>query len=305
MVNVPYHTNTMTEYYYLNSRNEPQGPHSLDELTSLMSEGRINPTTLVACKGATSWEPLGNILSRENIEPPVVTVSPGQIGTCPSCSQDLAAASTDGLLPIACPACGRALRPARPGIWANFRLAISNYFKISGRATRAEYWCFQLVNFIVIFALYAVMFAGMATGLIVRQLDEEGTEQAAEQVIDTAIGSGSIIIGLAVLLSSLAIILWSLFVLIPNITVTVRRLHDVGWSGWWILGYLLFCIFTQMPLFLLEASPENEPATALMVAFGLLWLLTFAYGIFMLVLMVLDSKRGSNAYGPSPKYPLG
>ncbi len=254
MVNVPNHTNTMTEYYYLNSRNEPQGPHNLDELTSLMSEGRINPTTLVACKGATSWEPLGNILSRENIEPPVVTVSPGQIGTCPSCAQDLAAASTDGLLPIVCPACGRALRPARPGIWANFRLAISNYFKISGRATRAEYWCFQLVNFIVIFALDAVMFAGTATGLIVggtraiMQIDEEGTEQTAEQAIDAAMGSGSIIIILAILLSCLAIILWSLFVFIPNITVTVRRLHDIGWSGWWILGYLLFCIFTQLPL---------------------------------------------------------
>jgi len=60
---------------------------------------------------------------------------------------------------------------------------------------------------------------------------------------------------------------FSLFVLIPSIAVTVRRLHDIGRTGWWILIYLL----------------------------------PFIGAIVMLVFMVLDSQPETNQYGPSPK----
>jgi len=61
--------------------------------------------------------------------------------------------------------------------------------------------------------------------------------------------------------------LYSLAVLIPSLAVTVRRLHDVGKSGWFILVGLI-------PLI------------------GSIWLL---------VLFCTDSKPGENQYGPSPK----
>lgn len=60
---------------------------------------------------------------------------------------------------------------------------------------------------------------------------------------------------------------FSLFVLIPSIAVTVRRLHDIGRTGWWILIYFLPLIGA----------------------------------IVMLVFMVLDSQPETNQYGPSPK----
>jgi uncharacterized membrane protein YhaH (DUF805 family) len=58
-----------------------------------------------------------------------------------------------------------------------------------------------------------------------------------------------------------------LFVFIPNLAVAVRRLHDTGKSGWMILVGLI-------PLI------------------GAIWLL---------VLLVTDSKPGTNLYGPNPK----
>jgi len=61
--------------------------------------------------------------------------------------------------------------------------------------------------------------------------------------------------------------LYSLGVLIPGLAVSVRRLHDIGKSGW-----MLLIVF--IPLV------------------GWIWLL---------VLMVTDSEPGENQYGPNPK----
>ena len=62
-------------------------------------------------------------------------------------------------------------------------------------------------------------------------------------------------------------ILYALAVLIPGLAVSFRRLHDVGKSGWMVL-------------------------IALIPIIGAIWLL---------VLMVIDSKPGENEYGPNPK----
>jgi uncharacterized membrane protein YhaH (DUF805 family) len=54
---------------------------------------------------------------------------------------------------------------------------------------------------------------------------------------------------------------------IPGLAVTVRRLHDTGRSGWWVLV-------------------------------GLIPVIGF---IILLVFMVLDSQPASNQWGPNPK----
>jgi uncharacterized membrane protein YhaH (DUF805 family) len=79
---------------------------------------------------------------------------------------------------------------------------IKNYAKFSGRASRSEFWFWQL--FIVL--------AGIAAA-----------------VADAAIGSnGSVIASL-----------WNLAVLIPSIAVAARRLHDIDRSGWWLLLFFV------------------------------------------------------------------
>ena len=62
-------------------------------------------------------------------------------------------------------------------------------------------------------------------------------------------------------------ILYGVAVLIPGLAVLFRRLHDVGKSGWMIL-------------------------IALIPLIGAIWLL---------ILLVTDSKPGENEYGPNPK----
>ena len=80
-----------------------------------------------------------------------------------------------------------------------------HYADFNGRARRKEFWMYNLFVMIGYFALYIV-------GIILAS-------------VSTTIGS--IVLGL-VGLAYLAI-------LIPTIAVYVRRMHDVGKSGWFIL----------------------------------------------------------------------
>ena len=55
--------------------------------------------------------------------------------------------------------------------------------------------------------------------------------------------------------------LWSLVILIPSLSVGVRRLHDIGKSGWW---YLILLVPIAGPIILLiwackdSASEDNQ-----------------------------------------------
>ena len=103
-----------------------------------------------------------------------------------------------------------------------------NYANFNGRASRQEYWMFFLFNMI-----FAIVMMG----------------------IDIILGLGFLNI------------IYSLVVMIPGIAVGIRRLHDIGKSGWMVLIVLIPCI-------------------------GAFWLL---------YLMVQDSSPLDNEYGPSPK----
>jgi uncharacterized membrane protein YhaH (DUF805 family) len=77
---------------------------------------------------------------------------------------------------------------------------MKNYFNVEGRARRTEYWMYFLVY------LGIIIVAG---------------------ILDAVVGMG--LIGGLVALAHL----------IPSITVGVRRLHDIGRSGWFLLVGLI------------------------------------------------------------------
>ena len=85
---------------------------------------------------------------------------------------------------------------------------LQNYATFNGRARRSEYWYFFLFNVIIAFVL------GFIGGL---------TEM-------TFLGN-----------------VYTLAVLVPIIAVTIRRMHDVGKSGWFLLIpiYNLILAFTE------------------------------------------------------------
>lgn len=111
---------------------------------------------------------------------------------------------------------------------------LRKYVVFDGRARRREYWMFVLINLLISCALAAL----------------------GVMMSDSA-GAGFNILSA----------LYALAVFLPSLGVSVRRLHDTGRSGWWLLIVLL----------------------------PLLGVIVF------LVLMVLDSEPSMNAYGANPK----
>lgn len=90
---------------------------------------------------------------------------------------------------------------------------MSKYAVFDGRARRKEYWMFFLFNIII------AMGIGFVTGF-----------------------TGALL-GMGTTLSDSAGTLYSLAVFIPGIAVGIRRMHDIGRSGWWILAPIVNLVF--------------------------------------------------------------
>lgn len=102
----------------------------------------------------------------------------------------------------------------------------SHYSKFKGRSRRSEYWWIQL--FLVL------------TNLAVAAIDLALMEGDLDRFI--ANGGGGIV-GL----------IWILVTIVPALAVLVRRLHDTGKSGWWVLigfvpliGGIVLLVFTVL-----------------------------------------------------------
>lgn len=114
-----------------------------------------------------------------------------------------------------------------------FKDTLTNrYAQFFGRARRSEYWYFALFNWLAVVAVSAISHFLLSTWL--------------------ATGVTSLI---------------SVLLFIPSLAVLVRRLHDTGRSGWWLL----------------------------MVFIPILGLIVLLY------FLVSDSDEGMNDYGPNPK----
>jgi len=99
----------------------------------------------------------------------------------------------------------------------------------------------------------------------------------------------------------------------PNLAISVKRLHDMGKSGWlvavpWVLN-LIVCIggvaLMGLSVFANLSGLENEDPVAIMAVlgpalglFGLLFLISLG---FLLWIGLSDGQPGDNRYGPNPK----
>ena len=118
----------------------------------------------------------------------------------------------------------------------SFREAISTCFSkfadFSGRATRSEYWKFMIFVY-VMEALAATIFS----------VASDGSE------------------------ISIAYLIISLLFVLPKLSVSVRRLHDIGKSGW-------FFLISMIPV---------------------------VGNIIFFIMCLMDSEPRTNKYGPDPK----
>lgn len=107
---------------------------------------------------------------------------------------------------------------------------VKNYADFSGRARRSEFWYFTLANFIF----------GAVTGLMSVKIFE--VMYLLVWIVDVAL-------------------------LIPGLAVLVRRLHDIGKSGWWYF----------------------------------IGLIPYIGAIVLIVFFLMDSQPGVNKWGANPK----
>lgn len=87
----------------------------------------------------------------------------------------------------------------------------------------------------------------------------------------------------------------------PNTVITVKRYHDRGMSGWWVLWSLLI---VGAPLMLVFAATETllqgNLVGAWIGAFVGLYGAVFAVTAFALIVYFLPGERGANRFGPDP-----
>lgn len=125
------------------------------------------------------------------------------------------------------------------GVFGYFRRCITvNYANFRGRARRKEFWSFALFSFVALAVLAVV---GMGLDFAAGNLN---------QVPSDADFSAS---GAPWFTFVVAFLGWAALI-IPSLAVTVRRIHDIGLSGWFILvnfipsvGSLIILVFTLIP----------------------------------------------------------
>ena len=185
-------------------------------------------------------------------------------------------------------------------LWQHFTNAFKreNYARMSGRATRTEYWSCML---------FALLFGCIPLGIIVAGCVASLVSQAAGVVLLAA--------------GAAALLFYVFYTALPMLAVYVRRLHDAGsgWSGWWIavqygivalmavleIGIFLHFqveseidVFSTGPLSLVKDFEMFQPdwfRLCCRVADPAVSLL----GIFLLVLTLLPGGP-DNRYGPRP-----
>ena len=149
-------------------------------------------------------------------------------------------------------------------------LPYRRYFEFSGRSRRKEYWGFFLFWVLLAMALAIGIVASFAGNL---QAMVQGGPQAL-----AGLGSGFWVL-------TAVFVLFFLASLVPMIAVQVRRLHDLGVSGWWYLAYVAAGA-------LLPEIPN--------VGDGLNGLISIGW----IVWMFFPGTQGPNRFGDDPKQPF-
>jgi uncharacterized membrane protein YhaH (DUF805 family) len=140
----------------------------------------------------------------------------------------------------------------------SIKTVLSKYAVFNGRARRSEYWWYALAFTIVYTILYVALLApGLAEySAATMEYAAAGDPAAPMPTMPGSLTTGYLILSLV-----------SLALLLPGLGVTVRRLHDTGRSGFWVL----------------------------------IGLVPFVGAIILIVFEAAAGTPGPNQYGPDPK----
>ena len=158
--------------------------------------------------------------------------------------------------------------PAR-GFRDAINTCLNKYATFSGRASRSEYWYFVLFTVLI----------GFVSGLV-----------------DGIIFPGNYFSPINSIVS--------LAVLLPGLSVAVRRLHDIGRSGWWVGSYylgLVAYIVLVVPIVgiavSLSGAPAGEPSALALSVIGLGGIAFLVMTVVLLVFFCTRGEAGRNRFG--------
>ena len=170
-----------------------------------------------------------------------------------------------------------------------FIKCLNQYFDFKGRARRREFWMFYLWTMIieVVIILLSLLLGGGFPGM-------GASESVPPELMPRSVGMGMFFSGL--------ITLYGLALFIPQLSVTVRRLHDTGKPGWLLLVYYLVIlagsIYIGFGALKLAETGDDAPVPAMIfVTVAVL----FIFSLYLLYLYVRKGDAGSNRYGHNPK----
>lgn len=152
--------------------------------------------------------------------------------------------------------------------------ALKKYIVFAGRASRAEYGVFIICNGIIAFFLYYFLFSGFFSAEAKETPDPTEIAQSTTSIIASVFS-------------------WA--TLLPTVTVTVRRLHDMGASGWWSL-LLIPCYLLPLAIEpMVEAEGESFIGIIVItIVSNTIWLCIFLFLVFR------GGNKYDNKYGAFP-----
>lgn len=211
--------------WHIGLNGQAKGPFTDEQVKGMCEAGLVNAATLVWRAGMSEWKPLGqsDFPFKDTAGAPPLSAPQSFVG------QQAPGTLAPNQQPLA---------PVEDlSVWGYYaRCMSSRYAGFEGRARRKEYWSNFL--FWVIFLVVAI---GIGIG-IDAALGNLGTADGGD-----AKPTATVIIGL----------LYYLATLIPGLAVLIRRMHDLGLSGWIVLISLIPYI-GGLALFVMTLLPSQE-----------------------------------------------
>ncbi|WP_223637635.1 DUF805 domain-containing protein [Rhodobacter sp. TJ_12] len=238
----------MTKAWHYAWQGKSEGPVDAAMMGDLIRAGRVRADTLVWSEGMGDWERADAHFPFAPAQPAPTSFAPPQPEGPPPLGRDSAFAPYEGA-------------PPRDFIEA-IKVCFRKYATFKGRASRSEFWWFQVF----------IIGGSIVTG-----------------VLENAMGSdGAVLNGL-----------FSLATFLPALSVQVRRLHDTDRSGWWIGGFYLALIPALTLLGLMAGVVEAQGGSefALGAAAIAMVVTLIGYTIAMLVFLVSRGTPGANRFG--------
>ena len=164
-------------------------------------------------------------------------------------------------------------------IIVSLKTSLRKYFDFKGRASRSEFWIFVIFYWllltasVLIFVSLEMCYLSLGKSLIVKDIYDTQIMKEYEENFDTVF--------------SIVILLPTIFIMIPFYSLMVRRLHDIGKSGYYVI---IIALLYLAPDTYFEYYPVKGS-----------YVLSILISILVYIYLSKSGFNKKNKYGPPPK----